>query len=139
MEHPMNRTFQWMVGASLLATAGCAGTATEPPAGPPTLAIGPDTTLLADEAFAAPIVARDGYGRVIPSPSITWQSSAPAVASVDGSGHVTARALGTATLTATMDSIVVHATITVVPQFCRLLFSGAIRRKDGVIACDDAC
>src|SRR5215208_2091504 len=121
VKRPMNRPPRWLFGVSLLVVA-CAGGSTEPtelPA-PPTLTIGTDTTLLVDEAFAPPVAARDGRGATIASPSIVWQSSSPAVASVDGSGRVTARGLGTATLTATMGSVDAHTTITVVPQFTQI-------------------
>src|ERR671920_379072 len=92
VEQPMNRPLRWIVGVSVLASAGCAGAVTEPPDDTPvplpTLAIGPDTTLLVDEVLATAIVARDGNGAIIANPSLTWQSSSPAVASVDESGRV---------------------------------------------------
>ena len=108
------------LGVALFVALGCGGSSTEPADELPTLAIGPDTTLLIDEAITAPVVARDGRGATIANPTIAWQSSSPAVATVDASGRVTARELGTATLTATMGSTTARATITVVPQFTRL-------------------
>lgn len=99
--------------------AACSA-ATEPPAGPPTLRIGADTTLLLDEVLRPTVIAMDGRGRAIAAPNITWSSSAPDVALVDASGHIAARSRGTATITATMDTITARLAITVAPQFTQL-------------------
>lgn len=113
----MRRTLRWMIGAGGLTFAACDGTTTEPPSRSPTLFIGHDTTLLVDEVHRVRATATDEHGRLIVNPSITWTSSAPTVASVDGSGHVTALAFGTALLTATMHEISAEITVTVAPQF----------------------
>ena len=47
------------------------------------------------------------------STAVTWRSSAPAVASVDENGLVTAIADGTATITATADAVSARVTVTV--------------------------
>jgi alpha-tubulin suppressor-like RCC1 family protein len=124
-----HRAHYWIVEAAILAFAACAHASTEPPSTsgpsepPPasraSLSIR-DTTLLVDESLAVPVSARDARGQPITNPSITWRSSAPTVAAVDASGRVAALAIGTAILTATMDSIDAQATVSVVPQFTHL-------------------
>jgi alpha-tubulin suppressor-like RCC1 family protein len=89
------------------------------PAGPPTLSLR-DTTLLVDETLSVPVTARNADGRPLTDPSLSWSSSAPAVALVDDSGHVTAVALGTATITATLDSVEARMALTVAPQFTQI-------------------
>ncbi|MEO7997337.1 MAG: Ig-like domain-containing protein, partial [Gemmatimonadaceae bacterium] len=64
----------------------------------------------------ATAVARDANGADIASPSLTWTSSAPAVATVSGNGTsatVTAVGNGTATITAASGSVQSSASITV--------------------------
>ncbi len=56
--------------------------------------------------------ARDAAGNVV-NHAATWSSSAPAVASVSATGLVSALALGTAAITATVDGKSAAATITV--------------------------
>ena len=123
----MRRTLCWVVAAGSLALMACHD-ATEPPhipQGPPTLALSAgDTTLLVDETLALSATAEDGDGQPIPNPSITWRSSAPTVASMDDSGHVTALTFGSATLTATMGEVAVRLTVTVVPQFTQIATGG---------------
>lgn len=116
----------WTFGVSSLVLTACHGSSTAPPppdGGPtrsPTLSIANDTTLLVDETFPVPVTALDSLGRPIVSPSITWHSSAPDVASVDASGEIKALAFGSAVITATMDTLEARATITVVPQFTQI-------------------
>jgi hypothetical protein len=57
--------------------------------------------------------ARDTSGRLIPSPTITWASTAPLIASVNSTGLVTGLAVGSAAITATVDGQVATAAITV--------------------------
>jgi uncharacterized protein YjdB len=57
--------------------------------------------------------ATDSAGNVLAGRVVTWASSAPAVASVNGSGLVTGVAAGTATLTATSGGKCGTATVTV--------------------------
>jgi alpha-tubulin suppressor-like RCC1 family protein len=116
----------WTFAVASLALTACRDSSTAPPppeGGPPrspTLSIANDATLLVDEVFPVTVTALDTLGRPIVSPSITWRSSAPSVASVHGWGHVEALALGSAVITATMDSLEARATITVVPQFTQI-------------------
>ncbi|HKP76211.1 MAG TPA: Ig-like domain-containing protein [Longimicrobiaceae bacterium] len=53
-----------------------------------------------DTQRLAPVV-RGVTGRVLPGEAVTWESSDPVIATVDGAGLVTARVRGTATITAT--------------------------------------
>jgi len=102
-----------------LALVACSGS-TEPVAVPPVLRIGPDTALLLDEMMTPAVTARDERGAMVPASSIGWTSSDPAVASVDATGRVTAKALGSAVITATMDTVIAHESIIVAPQFLRI-------------------
>ena len=57
---------------------------------------------------------RDSSGLVISNPSITWQSSNPTVATVSSSGLVDANAVGTATIRATVGSVMDSSVVSVV-------------------------
>jgi hypothetical protein len=57
--------------------------------------------------------ARDTSGRLIPNPTINWASSAPLIATVNSTGLVTGLAVGSASITATVDGQVATAAITV--------------------------
>ncbi|MCC6930789.1 MAG: Ig-like domain-containing protein [Gemmatimonadaceae bacterium] len=57
----------------------------------------------------------DGGGAAIPRRTATWQSSAPALVSVDSGGRVTALAQGTATITAIIGGTQGSASVTVIP------------------------
>ena len=59
--------------------------------------------------------ARDAAGAALTGRTVTWSSSAPAVATVSTTGLVTTIAVGTATISATADGIVGTAAITVTP------------------------
>jgi uncharacterized protein YjdB len=57
--------------------------------------------------------ARDAAGAAITGRAVTWSSSTPAVATVSATGTVSAVAIGSATISATVDGITGSATITV--------------------------
>jgi len=57
--------------------------------------------------------AQDSIGSALPGRSISWSSSAPAIAAVNDSGLVTANAVGSATVTAASEGKSASATITV--------------------------
>ena len=59
------------------------------------------------------VEVRDGTGAVVPSPTVAWASSNPAVATVDGSGVVTAVAAGQTSIAATSGAVTAYATVTV--------------------------
>lgn len=78
-------------------------------------------------------VVVDAGGTGIPGAPLVWSSSLPGVVSVDGSGLVTAHAVGTATVTATSGSVAGTATVavtqlangvTITPSTLSLLYLG---------------
>ena len=73
-------------------------------------------------------VAKDASGGTIASPSLTWSSSSPAVATVVGSGAsatVTSVGNGTATITAVSGTVQGTLTVTVLQKATNLVLSGA--------------
>ena len=72
------------------------------------LTVGGNSTLQAD--------ARDAQGRPMTGRAVRWQSSAPEVVSVSGSGQLVARAPGRATIMATIDGISHAVIVTVTPE-----------------------
>ena len=103
--------------AGLAWAAGCGDGATEPPEPPrpTTLTVTPTTAELtalgATEQLTAEV--RDQNGNVMAGAEFSWASSDDAVATVDGSGLVTAADNGTATVTATAGSASGTAAVTV--------------------------
>ena len=75
--------------------------------GSPTLLVGTNAAALA-RAF-------DLGGTEVTGVRPTWRSSAPAVVSVDNSGILTAKTLGSATISATVGGVTGNASLTVVP------------------------
>jgi hypothetical protein len=126
-----NATPRVLVGLSLsLALAACGGSdapATAPvlpdPETPsaPVIPVATATATLAADSIAigdttrARVVLRSSAGLVLSGRAVTWRSSAPAVATVDSTGLVTARTEGQAQITATSEGIVGTATVTVRP------------------------
>jgi hypothetical protein len=80
-----------------------------------TVTLSRDTATIALPGGSAQLIAtaRDTGAKLIPSPVIAWQSSAPLIAAVNSTGLVTGVAPGTATITATVDTASVQATINV--------------------------
>ena len=105
-------------------TYACGDGATEPPTTPPdpprptTVAVTPATVRLtalgATEQLTAEV--RDQNGNPMARATVTWASSAAAVATVSASGLVTAAGNGTATITATAGTASGSATVTVVQE-----------------------
>ena len=100
------------VAATLSATLwayACGDGTTEPPTPPPdpprptTVAVTPATTQLTALGATVQLSAevRDQNGQVLAGAAVAWSSSATSVATVGGSGLVTAAGNGTATITAT--------------------------------------
>ncbi len=80
-------------------------------------------------------VARDAYGRPVQGANVLWTSNRPGVASVDGSGLVTAAGEGTAVVSATQGGFTASASITVFQRPAAVLLSpgnGQIRQGDHV-------
>ena len=112
------------VAATLSATLwayACGDGATEPPTPTPdpprptTVTVTPATTQLTALGATVQLSAevRDQNGQVMAGPAVTWSSSATAVATVSGSGLVTAAGNGTATITATAGAVSGSAAVTV--------------------------
>lgn len=60
-------------------------------------------------------VAKDAHGNVLTGRVVTWSSSSPLVASVSASGLVAGLALGSTTITATIDGVSASTTLTLCP------------------------
>lgn len=80
-----------------------------------TVTLSRDTATIALPGGSTQLIAtaRDTGGKVIPSPVIVWQSSAPLIATVNSTGLVSGVAPGSAAITATVDSASVQAAINV--------------------------
>jgi Big-like domain-containing protein len=108
--------------AGLLAMAGCSSS--EQPAPPPlnaaslmSIAVTPQSASIApgtSQQFVATGTYTDGTTKLLTA-SASWTSSAPAVATIDGSGDAAGVGSGTATITAESGSISGSATLTVAP------------------------
>ncbi|WP_373065315.1 Ig domain-containing protein, partial [Gemmatimonas sp.] len=72
-------------------------------------------TLPRYESQSMSLSVRDAAGRLLQGRVPVWVSSAPAVASVSAAGVVTAQAVGTSTITATVDGLSTSATVIVIP------------------------
>ena len=79
------------------------------------MTVSPDTAALAsiNENIQLTGTALDGSGDAISGKTFAWTSSDEAVARVDAAGLVSARANGSATITATVDGVSSTSTITV--------------------------
>ena len=100
------RNVSFAMAALLLAywTGGCGDTEPPPPAPrPTTVTVSPASVRLAALETTVQLVAevRDQYGQVMTGAAVTWTSGDATVASVDGSGLVTAVGEGVATIAAT--------------------------------------
>ena len=92
--------------ALVLSLLGCGdGTPSDLPPQPTSVSVSPPTlTLVTGEEEALTARVLDQNGNAMTGVAITWSSSQPAVAVVDGSGLVTAVGAGAATITATAGS-----------------------------------
>ena len=74
-----------------------------------------DTATIAIPGGSTQLIATvlDSSAKLIPNPSIVWQSSAPLIASVNSTGLVTGVAVGSAAITATIDAQSAQASINV--------------------------
>ena len=107
------------LAALLLGSASCGdGATTEPDlplAFPPRVSVSPETVALSAIGATARLSAQvfDQNGGAMTGETVSWASSDDAVASVDGSGLVTATGNGSATITATARTASGTATVTV--------------------------
>lgn len=87
-----------------------------PPAAVATVSLDRTTATLQPGATTQlAVTTRDASGNVLTGRTVTWSSGAQSVATVNGTGLVTAVAPGTATITATSEGKTAQATITVNP------------------------
>ena len=106
---------------SLTLSLACGGgTSTpNPPPPPPPAPVGSVTlspgsaTLVPQQTAALSATLRDASGNVLSGRAVSWSSSAPGVAGVDGGGLVTAATAGGATITASSEGKSGSAAITV--------------------------
>jgi len=79
-----------------------------PPPTPPSVAsinlTGPSHPLFVGHEFHFVATAKDADGKLIPAVTVIWSSSDPGIVSIDSSGSATARAAGSATITATAEN-----------------------------------
>lgn len=98
--------------------AGCSGDGpgAPPPARPrvATVTVAPDTLrLTVGRDGPLSVAVRDSAGNVLSGRSVTWRSATPTTATVDSGGRVTAVALGTSQVTATVDGVSASAAVLV--------------------------
>ena len=117
------RSFGWslvgrMATAVLLAAvvAACGGSDSSGPPKVASVAVTALTTQL-EVGQTAQLTAspRDGKGNAMTGKTVTWSSSATAVATVDNSGVVSGVSAGAATISATSDGVSGSVAVTVVP------------------------
>ena len=106
------------IAAVTLWTYACGDGTTEPTPDPPrptTVTVSPATAELAALGATVQLSAQvqDQNGQVMSGATVTWASSATAVATVSATGLVTAAGNGTATITATSGQASGSATVTV--------------------------
>jgi Big-like domain-containing protein len=91
-----------LVALGMLAACGGGDGPTNPPAnGVATILVDfSPTSIIVGQKVQATATAFDSKGNALPSTTFTWSSSAPAVATVDQTGLITAVAAGTATIRA---------------------------------------
>ena len=120
---------RWLVALAVIFAHACSGdspapatppgpiTADPPPVAPvaASLALSPVAADLETPGGSVRLTAtvRDADGNVLEDAPLTWSSSAPAVATVDGTGLVTAAGAGTTTLTVSTGDLSAAATVTV--------------------------
>lgn len=111
------RCARFLSGTFLLGLlAACSGSS-EPAPAVATVEVSPGTASpQVGQTVQLSATVRDASGNILSGQSVAWSSSAAAVASVSGSGVVTANALGTATITAASGNKSGVATITVKPE-----------------------
>ena len=97
---------------------GCSASSTSVDPATPVASVSltlPSATLLTGQTQQAEATPRDANGAALPDRTVTWQSSNPLVASVDGNGMIAAVAPGTDVITATSEGVAAQGTLTVMP------------------------
>jgi trimeric autotransporter adhesin len=108
--------------ASITATSeGITGSATVTVTAPPPAPVAsivlstPDSSLIQFDTVQVTAELRDAANNVLTGRTITWSSSAPAIATVSSSGEVAAVGIGTATITATSEGVSQTLDLTIAP------------------------
>ncbi|HET7553397.1 MAG TPA: Ig-like domain-containing protein [Gemmatimonadaceae bacterium] len=108
--------------ANIIATAGdhsaqaVVNVAAKPAPKKPTISVTPSAaSVVAGKTVSLVVSVADTSGKKIASPSVTWSSDKPGVATVSQAGVVTGVAAGTAKITASSAGVSASATITVNP------------------------
>jgi trimeric autotransporter adhesin len=101
-------TFGGQQGVAMLVVTGATLKAIEVDPVDPTVGVG---VML---SFTATGLYSDGT-RVDLTSQVTWQSSAPSVLPLDGTGHGVSKSVGTSVVTATMGALTAESTVTVTP------------------------
>lgn len=108
------------LGALLLvAAASCGGGDSTGPSGGKvkTVALSAASfTLQVGETSTLTATARDSTGHQVTGRTVTWLSRSPEIVSVQATGAVSAVAIGSAILTATVDSVTDSVTVFVIPR-----------------------
>lgn len=105
-----------MVSCATLMLGACGGGGVDAPPVSPTLGLTPPSLSLASGSTATLTPrATDRQGKVVGSPSLVWQSSNTAVATVTPSGVVTGVVVGIANVTATYDGVQATVPVSVTP------------------------
>ncbi len=97
---------------------GCSSSSTSVDPATPVASVSltlPSATLLTGQTQQAEATPRDANGAALPDRTVTWQSSNPLVASVDGNGMIAAVAPGIDVITATSEGVAAQGTLTVMP------------------------
>lgn len=113
-------------GMVLLAALACSSEPTPfDPTAPTALEISPTSVSLSSigETTQLRATVRNGRGAELPGVVIAWTSASPAVATVDGSGVVTAVANGRAEVRATLGPLTARATIDITQQLASIRLS----------------
>jgi len=105
-------------GTAVVTVRGRVASVTVSPTTADLLAGGPGTQL------TATVKAADG--RTLTDRTVAWSTSSAAVATVSGTGLVTAVGAGTATITATVESVTGTATVTTIVDPCQVIRALAV-------------
>lgn len=106
--------------AASFATLACGGGGGDGgPTGPPAIATvqlsAASSTIEVGSSLSTTVTLTDASGRAVTGRTVTYQSSAPAIAMVDGAGTVTAVAPGAVTITASVEGKSGSLALTVIP------------------------
>jgi trimeric autotransporter adhesin len=96
-------------------TPGCSDYGTQPPAVAYVEVTAPATTAAVYGELQLSATVRDQSGQPLPDRPVSWSSSAPALATVTGTGRVSALGAGTVSITATSEGRTGALVLTILP------------------------